>query len=145
MYSEDFLDTTGSGNNSYQFKLKQPGDKVVKLDKNYEKYKIPVNKTCSDGKFYKKVTVELYGSGDIGSSIRNAVTGVKYNFVVGSLDEDLFFRVSDCSGRNRRRNPLILFYDSPEQYENHQFTSVSTKIKQQWYEKFSEAKKRLQM
>ena len=147
MYYEDFLDKAVKDDTSINFKLrqKQPADAILKLDKNYEKYRIPVNKTWSDGKFYKQVTIELYGSGDTGSLIRNAVTGVRYNFEVGCIYEDLLFKVSDCTGRNGRRNPLILFYDSPEQYENHQFTVVSPKIKQKWYEKSGEAQKRLNM
>jgi hypothetical protein len=105
-------------------------------DKYYDKYVLPVNKIWIDGKFYKNRTIEKYGSGKVGSNIRNAVTGeIRVNFLVGSVNEDLFFKVSDAYGRNGRREPLMLFYDSPEQYENHTFTLLDQRIKDSWYKK----------
>ena len=105
-------------------------------DKYYDKYVLPVNKIWIDGKYYKNRTIEKYGSGKVGSNIRNAVTGeIRINFLVGSVNEDLFFKVSDAYGRNGRREPLMLFYDSPEQYENHTFTLLDQRIKDSWYKK----------
>lgn len=105
-------------------------------DKYYDKYVLPVNKIWIDGKYYKNRTIEKYGSGKVGSNIRNAVTGeIRINFLVGSVNEDLFFKVSDSYGRNGRREPLMLFYDSPEQYENHTFTLLDQRIKDSWYKK----------
>ena len=131
MYYEDFLDTVVNDETSVQFKLRQKevSDAVKRLDKNYEKYIIPFNNSWTDGKYYKKITIENYGSG-----IRNAVTGVRYNFIVGTAEQDLFFKVIDSTGRNGRREPLMLYYDSPEQYENHHFTTISQEVKQQWVE-----------
>lgn len=112
-------------------------------DNNYEKYSIPFNKTWKDGRFYKKIVIELYGSGQIGSKIRNAVTGQRYEYIVGSSHEDLFFKVSDATGRYGRKHPLILFYDSPEQYENQHFTSISPEVKSRWQEKHFAARQQL--
>ena len=103
-----------------------------KLNNNYEKYTIPFNKIWVDGKFYKRITIKNYGSGGQGSCIINAVTGSKYNIKVGSAEENIFFKVTDSSGLNGRNEPLILYYDSPEQYENHYFTNVLPEAKQQW-------------
>ena len=101
-------------------------------NKNYDKYSILVNKVWTNGKYYGKVHIENYGSGQQGDRIKNAVTGERTRFAVGSSDEDLFFKVSEASGRNGRNIPLVLFYDSPEQYENHHFTAVDEKIKEAW-------------
>ena len=113
------------------------------LDHNYEKFSIPFYKTWKDGKYYKKITIEIYGSGQTGAKIRNAVTSQRYPYIVGSSDEDLFFKISDSTGRQGRKYPLILFYDSPEQYENQHFTTLDTDIKHRWQEKNLVARKRL--
>jgi hypothetical protein len=101
------------------------------------------NEKWRDGKFYKNVIIKMYGSGDSGSFIRNAVTGAVTNYVVGSLDQDLFYKVAMCTGLDRDHRPVHLFYDSPTQYENHQFTIVSDEVKEMWSERFLEAKERI--
>lgn len=106
-----------------------------KLNNNYEKYTIPFNKIWIDGKFYKRITIKNFGSGGQGTSIINAVTGNKYNIKVGSAEENLFFKVTDSTGFNGRNEPLMLYYDSPEQYENHYFTNVSQEAKKQWIQR----------
>jgi hypothetical protein len=104
------------------------------LDPNFQKEIRTFNNTWN-GKYYKKITIKSYGSGQIGSRIRNAVTGQYTPYIVGSKNEDLFFVVNDSTGLFGRRDPLFLYYDSPEQYENHQFTLLNQKIKEKWNEK----------
>ena len=60
---------------------------------------------------------KIFSSGDIGSPIRNAITGQQYvnKHRVGSVFEDLYFRVSYSIGNERKK----LFFESPEQYERH--------------------------
>jgi hypothetical protein len=106
-----------------------------KLDPNFQKVTKVFNNTWTDGKFYKKITIKSYGSGQMGSRIRNAVTGQYTPYLVGSKNEDLFFVVNDSTGLFGRKDPLFLFYDSPEQYENHQFIILKQPIKEKWYEK----------
>lgn len=146
MYYEDLLDTAVNDETSVEFNLRQKdaADALKRLDKNYDKYRVPFNNTWTDGKYYKYITIENYGSGSHGTRIRNAVTGAYYSFIVGSADEDLFFKVTDSTGRNGRKDPLMLYYDSPEQYENHHFTSVPLELKQKWSQRSREAQKRLE-
>jgi hypothetical protein len=106
-----------------------------KLNNKYDKYSIPFNKIWVDGKFYKRITIKNYGSGCQGTHIINAVTGNKYNIKVGSAEENIFFKVTDSTGFNGRNEPLMLYYDSPEQYENHYFTNVSPDTKQHWLQR----------
>jgi hypothetical protein len=108
-------------------------------NKNYDKYSIVVNKVWTNGKYYGKVHIENFGSGQQGDRIKNAVTGERTRFAVGSSDEDLFFKVSEAS---RKNVPLVLFYDSPEQYENHHFTAVNDKLKESWNLKHANAVKK---
>ena len=149
MYYEDLLETAADAENvfvedSFDNKKNTSAAVARNIDANYEKFKVPFNKTWKDGRYYENIIVEVYGSGQTGSRIRNAVTGQTYSYLVGSGAEDLFFKVTDSTGRKGRKYPLILFYDSPEQYENHQFTSVSQEIKKTWQEKHLVARRRMQ-
>ena len=135
MYYDELLETVDNlsiTNKMHKMKSREMGKNA---DKNYEKFTIPFNNTWKDGKFYKKVTIEVYGSGQQGTRIRNAVTGEIYSHLVGSADEDLYFKVVDSTARNGRKEPLMLYYFTPEQYENHYFTTVDLDVKELWYEK----------
>ena len=135
MYYDELIETVDDlslGDKMNKMKLTEIGRNA---DKNYEKYSILFNNTWRDGKFHKNITIENYGSGQQGSRIRNAVTGERYPHLVGSKNEDLYFKVIDSTGRSGRRNPIILFYDTPEQYENHHFITVGPDVKEIWYEK----------
>jgi hypothetical protein len=71
-----------------------------------------------DQSSYKMKPVIMFGSGDTGSTIRNAVTGEKYyGHRVGSRHEDLYFKARICTGEFSE--PATLFYESVEQYERH--------------------------
>jgi hypothetical protein len=118
---------------------------VKKTDTKYDKYVKVLKMKWIDGKYYDKVTVELFGSGETGTKIRNAVTGAKTPFLVGSLNEDLFFKIINATGNKGRKDSLVLFYDSPEQYENHQFNLLNQVVKESWTNKNLEARKRLNL
>jgi|LauGreDrversion4_2_1035121.scaffolds.fasta_scaffold625303_2 hypothetical protein len=71
--------------------------------------------------------------------IKNAVTGViEAPFRVGSSDEDLFFSVMLSTGECGK-TPPCLFYDSPEQYERHFYTTVSEETKLRWRNRYAQA------
>ena len=115
---------------------------VAQTDKNRVKYKVQVLL----GKYHKNVTVECYGSGSQGSRIRNAFTGVYYTdacYKVGSIYDDILFKIIDSTAVDGRREPLMLYYDNPEQYERHQYAILSQQTKQAWTDKQLEAKKRI--
>jgi hypothetical protein len=147
MYYEDLLETAVNDETSVEFKLRQDkaADAVKRLNRHYQKYSIPFNRTWIDGKYYKRFTIEDYGSGSHGTFIRNAVTGARYNIPVGSSDEDILFKVNNSIGRDGRREPVMLYYDSPEQYENHHFTRVSPEVKNKWHKRHLEAQNRFNM
>lgn len=147
MYYDEIFDSAFNDESSVEFKLRQKeaASALKKLDKRYEKYSVPFNNIWSDGKYRKHITIEMYGSGEYRTLIRNAVTGARYDILVGCTDEDILFKVTDSTGRNSRREPLMLYYDTPEQYENHQLTKVSTEVKQNWLKKSLKAQQRLNM
>ena len=108
---------------------KQSNPAFQKLNNNYDKVNITFK---IDGKTNTRISIKNYGSGSQGSHIVNSVTGNKYNIKVGSAKENIFFKVIDATGFNGRKEPLMLYYDSPEQYEQHYFTNVSPDTKKQW-------------
>lgn len=126
---EDINDSDFNDETSVEFKARQrrTAASVKRLDKYYEEVYVTFGNEV--------ITLNLYGSGSIGTRIRNAVTGDDANVLVGSSNEDLFFKVSDSSGRYGRQHPLVLYYDSPEQFENHYLTTINQNIKNQWHKK----------
>jgi hypothetical protein len=91
----------------------------------------------------KKVVINYHGSGDVGSKIRNAVTGERYSITVGHRDQDLLFSVCNSRGLSGRNEPLFLFYDTPEQYESHVHTILEQPIKEAWYSRNLATRERL--
>jgi len=74
------------------------------------------------------------------TTIRNAITGERYNgFHVGTRDENLFFKVIDATAPVKNKDPYILFYENPEQWEHHTNQICSPKIKMTWNAKCQEA------
>jgi hypothetical protein len=82
----------------------------------------------------RSVQIEFYMSRhNVGSLIRNAVTGFKENNLrMGRIDEDAFFKVKLANGEFGQDCPGSLFYNSPEEYERHFYTTVSQSIKDKW-------------
>ena len=74
------------------------------------------------------------------TTIRNAITGERYNgFHVGTHDENLFFKVIDATAPVKNKDPYILFYENPEQWENHTNQICSPQIKMTWNTKYQQA------
>ena len=75
-----------------------------------------------------------------GSKIHNAVSGFSdKHIVVGKAsDEDQFFKVSLSTGElGKDPYGTHLYYDSPEQYEKHFYTTIQDKrIKDAWWKKY---------
>ena len=108
------------------------------LDKHFHKvYRRVVDEKktvrLNNGKvYYKNLAIGIYGSGQIGTKIRNAVTGTKSDFRVGSVDQDYLFSVALCTGENGLKESVSMFYDSPEQYENHMKIQINSDFKMNW-------------
>ena len=116
---------------TYRKKTRKLIEDAKSEDKGYHKITKFVN--------FKKVEIEMYSDPlIIGRSIRNAITGVRQTgYKMGYFDEYLFFKVGYfAGGKGLKCASPTLFYDSPEQYERHMHCTVSTKIKEQWAERF---------
>ena len=142
MYFEDDRFNPNNNDGEYFDYAKNALDDIKKNDRGYRKIKRVMNKEWKD-KYYKSVNVEMYLSGDTGSNIRNAITGRYMPHEVGYKEEDLYFKTSieyTIAGPNQGS----LFYSSPEEYENHQFVSLASNIKQAWYQKNFLARKSIE-
>ena len=96
-------------------------------------YRVVNGKTTKIAFYHTSTTPNMY--------IRDAITGVRCApFRVGTADEDLFFSVILATGETGRREPAVLFYDNPEQYERHFYTKVSAETKRAWMAKVTEAR-----
>ena len=104
---------------------------IKKYDKNYHIYRRSTT-VVNKGKTYNKtLKVGLYASGGVGSNIRDAETGVYYDYKVGSKDENLFFSVVDCTG-TKSKSSIVFFYHSPKHYESVNMTTVSEDTHYRW-------------
>lgn len=89
---------------------------IKSIDRGYNKIWRNVYK---NGKL-KKTGIELYTTGCCGSNIRDAETGEYYQHIVGTADEDLYFKVILATGEcNSKNGSSTLFYLSPKHYSDH--------------------------
>lgn len=86
----------------------------------------------------KKCKVGCYTSSGIGNNIRDAETGQYYNELVGSCDEDLFFKVCLATGECKsENNSSTLFYSSPCQYMSHMSCELGEREIAVWDSKYA--------
>ena len=96
---------------------------VINKKGRYEMEKINVYSTSH---FF----VDQYGRG---IRIRDAETGEYYSHLVGSKDEDLYFKVSFSTGElNSKNNSNKLFYLSPQHCEQHLDLEIPQSVIAQW-------------
>lgn len=81
-----------------------------------------------------KVFITVFETNFSNTHAMNAITNVPYNVKFGSREEDSLFSVIISTGETGQ-TPLILFYDSPEQYERHFSLALSPVTKQRWHKK----------
>jgi len=67
----------------------------------------------------KRPSRKSFPSNVQGRFIVNAVTGIAYPWRVGSMYEDLLWKVCDSTGRRGKLEPDMYFYDSPKQAIDH--------------------------
>ncbi len=76
--------------------------------------------------------VELYSTRcNPGNLIRNPISGSRSNDRVGTKAERTYFKIRMTTVGDGVE-PVTLYYDSPDTYENHMHTKVSKDIKKEW-------------
>jgi hypothetical protein len=107
-------------------------DDVKSYDKGYTKI---FRRYVTESGRVKRGKIDLYASGGVGSQIRDAETGEYSSYKVGSLDEELFFKVSLATGECKNQlGSNTFFYHSPEQYMAHLMVDddISSEIINSW-------------
>ena len=119
--------------------IKNDATNLMSTDKYFYKVRRTIvddskTKWKNDGRtYYKVLTIGIYGSGQVGSRIRNAVTGTKYNILVGSKEQEKLYAVALCTGENGIKTSVFMYYDSPEQYESHLLSRLDIETKSAWH------------
>jgi hypothetical protein len=132
MYQDDFYNPTDPN----EFDHANNDDMFEKIKRKDKGYNVIYRKAFKkNGKPYQK-KIEIYTSGGTGSHIRDAETGEYLSSLVGSKDEDLYFKVTLATGECRSANgSTTLFYSSPQHYANHLMCDFDPKIALKWEEK----------
>jgi len=129
-YSADndaFSYSNGSENKNQLEKIKQ-------LDRGYNK----IWRYFVKNEMLKRTKVEFYTTSGFGNHIRDAETGEYYPYLVGTLDEDLFFSVILSTGECKSKNGSnVLFYLTPEKYMAHMNVKLDDNIIMRWKQKMA--------
>lgn len=129
MYHDDYLNQFDQ-NDFDENVVDKMFEKVKRQDKGYNViYRNAFNK---NGNLYKK-KIEIYTSNGTGNRIRDAETGEYFSNLVGSKDEDLFFKVILAAGECQSTNgSSMLFYSSPNHYATHLLCDVDPIVTHNW-------------
>lgn len=116
-------------------------DRFLPIPENEEQEEENITKQINPRKHFlkrkfdgKKMTVVVFETNFSNTHAMNAMTNIPYKVKFGSKNEDSLFSIIIATGETGQ-NPLILFYDSPEQYERHFFTDLSPETKRRWHKK----------
>jgi hypothetical protein len=129
MYQDDYLNQVDQ-NDFDEHDADKMFDKVKRQDKGYTViYRKALKK---DGRLYNK-KIEIYTSSGTGNRIRDAETGEYFSNLVGSKDEDLFFKVILATGESQSINgSSTVFYSSPQHYASHTLCDVDPILSHNW-------------
>jgi hypothetical protein len=108
-------------------------DAVKNIDRGHTKIEGFIER--ADGSL-KNTKIDIYTTGFMGSHIRDAETGEYYKNLVGSLDEDLFFKFRISSEMvNSKNGSNTLFYKSPQHCMRHLHCEIEESVIDNWEEK----------
>jgi hypothetical protein len=142
-FDDDHSSITSSTNtlDTMTIHQKKMEKSLNRLDPNYISFKTNINSGKNIRTVWRKIRVYATRV-NVGSHIRDAISGKYTNYRVGSKDEDLFFKSINVSGiRKPTGEPAVLFFENPEQYEKHMFVKLSVDQKLKWQEKYIRALK----
>ena len=132
MYEGDYYDQEDLLLNN-KIELNKILEESKKVDKGHNSINIQVKK--KDGTMKNK-KLDVYTSGDTGTRIRDAETGKYYSSIVGSKDEDLFYKVKWAKGEcNSSNGSSTMFFMSPQHFANHTLSDVSEEAIYNWESK----------
>ena len=130
--TDDWIETNSVSSLGEETVMSKTKDKVYYklngiVDKGYRKIK--------NGK-KNKSTEYFVTNGIVGNHIRDAITGARYNYFVGSNDEDFFFKVKYYDNKIKC-DENTLYFSTPEDCERLLKINVSQKVKERWYKRMN--------
>ena len=135
MYQDDYLNFEDQNYND--FESENDVEKMLEKEKMKDKgYNVIYRKAIRrDGKRYNKKT-KVYTSSGTGTYIRDVETGQYTSNLVGSRDEDLFFKVILATGECKSKNgSSTLFFISPQHYANYLQCAIDPELVHNWEKK----------
>jgi hypothetical protein len=130
MYQDDYYNFEDENN----FESENDIEKMLEKEKIKDKgYNVIYRKELTrDGRTYNK-KIKVYASGGTGTRIRDVETGQYCSSIVGSKDEDLFYKVSLSNFECRSVNGYsTLFFMSPQHYANYLQCEVDPEVVHKW-------------
>ena len=102
-----------------------------------------------DNTIYGYSKNKIFYSNVVGGPIVNAVTGAKYPWEVGSLNEKRFFKVTSNTAYGQKKGDHLLgsnqagvaFYENPEEYMKFTGCKLSDEIVETWAARVSNLEK----
>jgi len=92
----------------------------------------------------KNIRIGYYDSGFTPNHcIRDAITGRRTHYRIGTTDEELFFKVKMATGENGG-TPISLFFETMADYEHLFFVNLDSNVKKYWSERNSIRMKELE-
>ena len=133
MYQDDYYNFEDQNDYDSEHDVEKMLEKEKAKDKGYNViYRKALRR---DGRTYNK-KIKVYTSGGTGTRIRDVETGQYSSNMVGSRDEDLFFKVilatSECQSSN---GFSTLFFISPQHYANYLQCEVDPEVVRNWEKK----------
>jgi hypothetical protein len=130
MYQDDYYNFEEENDFESEHDVEKMLEKEKMKDKGYNViYRKDVTR---DGKTYNK-KIKVYTSGGTGTRIRDVETGQYSSSIVGSKDEDLFYKVSLSTSECRNVNGYTtLFFMSPQHYANYLKCEVDPEVVRNW-------------
>lgn len=129
MYQDDYFNTDENDFDSENH-VEKILEKASMRDKGYNViYRKALQR---DGRTYSK-KIKVYTSSGTGKCIRDAETGEYFSNMVGSKDEDLFFKIILSTGECKSSNGYsTLFFISPQHYANYLQCEVDPTVVSNW-------------
>jgi hypothetical protein len=113
--------------NQFQISWKKNNNEMKRMDPDFHSMVKTVNN--------KNKRIEMYSTSiNSGRKIREAISGLYSNFRTGTYDENLFFKVRMTTFGSVNTN-IVLYYYSIDDFERHQKTKVSDKVRAEWSNK----------
>lgn len=133
MYQDDYYNFEDQNDFESEHDIEKMLEKQKSKDRGYNViYRKAVRR---DGKRYNK-KIKVYTSGGTGTRIRDVETGQYSSNIVGSKDEDLFYKVilgtNECQSAN---GSSTLFFMSPQHYANYLQCEVDPEVVHNWEKK----------